>query len=252
MPPQSKSLGPLLVYASHRPLRWFDFFTWVLLGTVAVLLPLLYGFYRQQYAYRNFGPVAAATWSRPWYILAITAIITFFILAIYRLLLTRRFVAVYKHGVKLALSGHKVLSWKEIAGIASSVTQYKFLGRPLRINYHAKLYPNLGKPIHLDNSLQGLPELLTHIKAKLYPRITPSLRSDFNQGKWLHFGPISIQQWTIRIRKKQYSWSEIENISVNRGKLIIETNSNIRHTLQVAEIPNIEILLQIIQHEVKV
>lgn len=252
MPPQSNSLGPLLAYANHRPLRWFDFFTWVLLGIVAVLLPLLYGFYRQRYAYRNFGPVAAATWSRPWYILAIIALIAFLILAIYRLLLTRRFVAVYKHGIRLALSAQKVLRWNEIAAIACSITQYKFLGLPLRTNYRAKLYPNLGKPIHLDNSLQDLPELLTNIKAQLYPRITPTLRSDFNQGKWLHFGPISIQQWTIRIRKKQYSWSEIKNISVDRGKLITETNSNVRHTLQVAEIPNIEILLQIIQQEVKV
>jgi hypothetical protein len=221
------------------------------LGIVAVLLPLLYGFFRRRYAYTNFGPVAATLWSRPWYVLAIIALIAFFILAIYRLLLTRRFVAVYKHGVRLALSEPKTLLWTEIAGIASSTTQHQFLGRSLRTRYYAKLYPNLGKPIHLDNSLQDLPELLTYIKAQLYPRISSVLQSDFNQGKWLHFGPISIQQKTIQIHKKRFAWSEIEHISVNRGKLIIQTNPDSRNTIPVAMIPNIEILLQIIQQEVK-
>lgn len=251
MPPQSKSLGPLLAYARHRPLSWFDFFTWILLGIVAVLLPLLYGYYRQRYAYTNFGPVAATLWSRPWYILAIIALLAFIILAVYRLLLTRRFVAVHKHGIRLALSGKRVLHWKEVSGIASSTTQYQFLNKPLRTSYHARLYPNIGKSIQLDNSLQGLPEVLRHIKAQLYPHITPALQSDFKQGKWLHFGQISIQQRALQVHNKQYSWSEIENIAANRGKLIIETTLNTRHTVALGKIPNIEILLQLIHQEVK-
>ncbi len=252
MPSHSKSLGPLLALSRRHPLRWIDFFTWIALGIVSVLLPLLYGFYRRNNAYKNFGPVAATIWSRPWFVLALFALIVFLILAIYRLLLTRRFVAVHKRGVRLSLSKQKTLLWAEIAGIATNTTQYQFIGRSLITRHFALLYPNIGKPIHLDNSLQELPELLTLLKAKLYPRISPVLQSDFNQGKWLHFGPISIQQNIIQINKKQYAWSDVEHISVNRGKLNIYTNPETKHTLPVSKIPNIELLLQIIQQEVKV
>jgi hypothetical protein len=200
----------------------------------------------------NFGPVAATLWSRPWFVLAFTALFVFLILAIYRLLLTRRYVAVHKRGVRLGLSKQRTLLWAEIAGIATTSTQYQFFGRSMRTRNSAILYPNIGKSIHLDDSLQDLPNLLTHLKSQLYSRISPILQSDFNQGKWLHFGPISIQQNTIQIHKKQYIWSEVEQISVNRGKLIIKANPKSIHSLPVSKIPNIELLLQIIQQEVKV
>lgn len=252
MPSQSKSLGPLLAYSRHRPFRWIDFLIWIALGILAVLLPFLYGFYRRRYAYMNFGPVAATLWSRPWFLLALIALIVFLILVIYRFLISRRFVAVHKRGVRLSLSKQRTFLWAEIAGIATNTTQYQFFGRSLRTRHIAYLYPNLGKPIQLDNALQDLPELLTHLKARLYPRISPILHSDFNQGKWLHFGTIAIQQNNIQINKKQFEWSDVEHISVNKGKLIINTNPKSKHILPISKIPNIELLLQIIQQEVKV
>lgn len=251
MSPRSKSLGPVIAVYRQRPLSWVDLFTWGLLGVVAVLFPLVYGYFRQRYAYTHFGPVAATIWSRPWYLLAIIALFAFIALAIYRLRFTRRFVAVHKQGLRLALSDRRTLRWSEIAGIASSTTQYQFLGLSLRTRYNAKLFPNIGKPIRFDNSLQNLPELLTYIKAQLYPRLSTLLQTNFIEGKWLHFGPISIQRQTIQILDQQYSWSQVEQISVNAGYLVINTNPNSRHHFPVAKIPNIEILLQIIQHEVK-
>jgi hypothetical protein len=251
MSSRSKSLGPIIAVYRQRPLSWVDLFTWGLLGVVAVLVPLGYGYIRRQFAYTHYGPVAAMIWSRPWYLLAIFALFAFIALALYRLRFTRRFIAVHKQGLRLALSDRRSLRYSEIAGIASSATQYQFLGLSLRTRYFAKLFPNIGKPIRLDDSLQNLPELLTYLKAQMYPRLSTLLRSNFSEGKWLHFGPISIQRQMIQILNKQYTWSQIEQISVDRGKLIINTNPHSRYTLPVARIPNIEILLQIIQHEVK-
>jgi hypothetical protein len=92
---RSKSLGPIIAVYRQRPLSWIDIFTWGFLGVVAVLVPLVYGFFRRRYAYTHYGPVAAMIWSRPWYLLALIALFAFIALTLYRLRRTRRFIAVH-------------------------------------------------------------------------------------------------------------------------------------------------------------
>lgn len=252
MPRRAKPLGPIIAVYRQRPLRWFDLLTWGVLGTFAVLFPLAYGNYRAYYGYTHFGPVAATFWSRPWYLLAILALISFIILSIIRLRASRRYIAVHRNGLRLVLETRKTLRWSEIAGIASSITQYQFLGIHLYNRYNAMLYPNIGKPIRLDNALQNHPEFLTYIKAKLYPRLVPLLEKNFSKGQWLHFGTISIQRKMIQLGDQQYQWSQVEQITINSGYLLINFDNQSRHRIPVYKIPNVEILLQLIQQEVKV
>lgn len=221
-----------------------------LLGTLAVFCPLAYGIYRANHAYAHFGPVAATFWSRPWYLLSLLALFTFSILTLYRIRIARRFVAVHKNGLRLGLSHTKILSWEQIAGISTAITQDRFLGLPLHTSHRATLHPNVGKPIPLSPSLQRFPELITRIKASLYPRLLPGLRADFQTGKWLHFGAVSIQSQALRLQGRQIPWTQVKRITVQSGYLVVEVDQS-QNRFLTSQILNLELLLELIDLGVK-
>ncbi len=261
-------IGPLI--ATYRGRRGV-FFSLLLPGLLGVLAPLVYGIWLLDYANAKHGPVAAASWSRPWFLLATFALIVFAILAIYRLLLARRFVSVYRMGVRFRLNPllTQQLRWDQIAGISNTVIQDHFFGIRLRTRQHAVLFPGTGNPLTLGEDFEKLPELVSRLKASLYPRLLSGLKTDFEAGKWLYFGPISINKKGMRIRRnrsqnwQQYqdqpaakkqillTWNRIEHLTVHSGELVVELRDQSPKRIPVSRIPNLELLLQIIQQRVK-
>jgi hypothetical protein len=250
-------LGPQIALYRERPFQQRYLLVLFFLLGLAVLVPLGYGLYRAWHAYAHFGIAAASSWSRPWYLISLTALTLLILLAIFFVRQAHRFVAVHKHGLRLALPRPISLRWEQIAGIAIGVRQDRFIGFSVRTSYQAILYPNAGKPIRLDSSLENLPELLTRLKAGLYPRLLPNLRASFLGGQWLHFGPVAIHCESIHIQKRSGSiyrtpWSGVRQITVRSGILIVELENKPDIRLPASLIPNLELLLQLIQQGVTV
>ncbi len=256
--------------ATYRYQRGF-FFSLVLPGLLGVLAPLGYGFWLLNYAYTKHGPVAAVFRSRFWFQLAILALLVFLVLAVYRLIQARQTISIHKMGVLVQLRpfySQKIL-WTEINGISNSVQEYHFLGIRLRTRQNATLIPSSGKPFILGENLEKLPELVSRLKASLYPRLLPSLKADFGAGKWLYFGPIAISQQGMRFYKNHqralanrsyrsdfknrniFIWARIKRLTVHSGDLVVELRDQSPKRIPVSRIPNLELLLQIIQQEVK-
>jgi hypothetical protein len=248
-----KTLGGLIRVFRHRPLGWIEALSLLLPGGLAVLTPLIYGYWRARYAARYFGPVAAAHWSRPWYILAGIAFLVFLIAAIYRLWQSRQYAAVHAGGLRFNLTKRGALRWEQIAGISTDTASLHFLGISTRPRLRGVIYPNTGKPIHLTDAIQDLPELLTILKAKLYPRLLPNLQSNLNDGQWLHFGRLAIQKKGIKLlnhmpkQDQPIPWSHITQVDVDSGFLVVELCDRPQLKLPVSQIPNIELLIQLIQ-----
>lgn len=254
---RSKSLGSQIAIYRCRPFQGRGFKLFLLWGALSVLAPLGYGFYRAQYAYAKYGPVAARFWSRPWYLLAGAALLILLILLWLRWRRARRFVAVHQNGLRLRLSRRKDYLWGQISGVASGTVETHLLGKTLRASHKAELYPAVDPPIHLDDSLENLPELLTRIKANLYPRLLPDMLQAFKEGKRLYFGSLSISPNELRLQARgapprTISWEEIEGISLQAGMLTIKPQNQSPIRLPVARVPNLELLLQIIQTGVNV
>lgn len=252
MPSNQKKLGPQIARYRSRPFFGRGFQVLLLLGALAVLAPLAYGYYRAMYAYTKYGPVAAHFWSRPWYLLAVLALVIFLLLLVIGLLRAQRFVAIYKNGLRLRLSRRQQFTWTEISGVATGAIQTRLLGIPLHTRYQAELYPAVSAPVRLDDSLENLPELLTRIKANLYPRLLPGMRQGFQDGKTLYFGPIAIHQHELCLEEKDRSsrpipWSRVRSLTVHAGMLVIDIENDQAIRLPVARVPNLELLLQIIQ-----
>jgi hypothetical protein len=209
-------------------------------------LPLLYGRHVYNQAIQN-GPVAAARISFPWYLLALTALLVFAVLIVYRLWLTRRFVAVHQRGIVLNLGRGRSLPWGHITGIAVGYSQEYLLNHPLASGFRAWLVPGVGKIIQLDERLEDLPELVTRLKAHLYPRLLPALQADFQARKWVHFGPLAVHNQAVRLQERAISWVEVKNLTIQDGDLIVELVEGRSHRFPVWSIPNVELLLQLIQ-----
>ncbi len=262
MPPASqskpRSLKPGVFIASYRlhPMRRGELLSLFALAAAAVLVPVLYGYSRAQYALTKYGPIAAAAWSRPWYLLAGVAMLVGAALLVYRLTTRRRRIDVHKNGILLRRSRVKYLPWTGVAGIASGTSQTFFLGLPLRTHNRVMIYPTVGKPLRLDSSIENLPELLTRLKASVYPRLLEQMSPAFAQGGRLYFGPLSITQSSLQFEigkppARNLPWSQLRSVSVQSGVLVVEPEQGQALKIPAFNIPNLELLLQIIQSGVK-
>jgi hypothetical protein len=228
-----------------------------------------YSFWLAIYSTLHYGLIAATAWSRPWFFLSGLTLGLLLLVLLYRFYRARFFVAVHKGGLRLnlprglglGLSRSYQLTWGEIAGIATDATREQFLSLPGRQRLRALLFPNVGKPIKLDDRLENLPEMVSRIKASLYPRLMPSLFSTFEAGQWIYFGDVAIQRQSIRFGRAHSApppsaipWSSIQNISIQSGYLMVEFKENSSlpdaQYIPVSRIPNLELLLQLVRQGV--
>lgn len=273
-----KELGALIAVYRGRPFGRGTWLTYCLLGMAATLTPLGYGSQRFVYGYTKFGLAAATTWSRTWFLLTLLALISSWLLLFHRRREARRYVALHQNGLRLALSGQRpqkkptaqpmrpatgeiTLRWEQISGIAVNHVQPHLFGRTLKPRYRAYLYPNLGRPIRLDDRLGRVAELLTQIKAHLYPRLLPELQQSFAEGRWLYFGRLAIHREAIQLRSSPFlrprwhtfPWEQVERLGVADGCLVVELRHlhpyrrSAKIRIPIAQVPNPEILLEIVR-----
>lgn len=254
MHPKS-DLGLLLSHNPGRRLRWFDFLTLALPGICGVLLPLAYGLREEMYASFHYGPIAAEFWSRPWYLLSIGALFIFTCLTVFRCVLAHRYLDIYQNGIKYRsnIFDRKALTWEEIKGIAVAVEQEYFLSIPMHFHRRITIYPGNTQPFIIRDDIQNLIPAAKKIKTLLYPHLEEKYNLLLQNGEWISFGPVSIQRSFLRVNDRQVVWEQVQQITIQSGKLIIDLQGRSSRQKRnhfefpVSRIPNLEILLQVAQ-----
>jgi hypothetical protein len=255
MSPSPHPLGKKRMAFWDRPLRRKELLTWFLPGLLAVAAPTAYGISRYQYGLTRYGPAAAEAWSRLWFLVAAGLAAVLAGVVIYRLFRSRHGLTIHEHGVVLRRAPLKarMLRWTELAGIAFSQTQPHFFKRPLAAQSQAVLIPQVGRPIRLRAGMEGLPQLVEHLKAGLYPHLAPSLEEAFHSEQWVYFGPAAIHCSGLRLHGVEARWEAVERVSVRAGRLVVELRQGSRSksplAAPVAHIPNLELLLNLIPKE---
>lgn len=245
---KSKGLGALVQRYNARPLSWSELLRLAALGCLAVFGPLGYGAWQMQVIQAERGIVAAQAASQVWYLLALAGVGVFGLLVIVRLSARRGFVAVHENGlaVRHAWGSVRRLSWNAISGIASEQNEQYFLGWQVNTRYQATLIPTTGKPVHLPDGLEGYAELISRLKACLYPRLLTGLETDLEAGKSLYFGPLAISQRGLSYGSQRWRWAEVEYLDIQNGRLEIKPNDQRSLRFSSGQIPNLEILLQLV------
>ncbi len=215
--------------------------------------------------YIQYGFAAAISPIQPWFWAGWLILLGVFVWCCSRLITARMHLTIYQNGISYqrGLSRTRRLLWSEIAGIALSMRLNQFLSVHGRICYQARIFPKNGRSFLLTAHIPQLAEALSYIKAGLYTRLQPILQADFETGQWIAFGPFAIHQTGLGILKKPTSnftgypdlrvmiaWEALTKIAVNNGYLRVKYQTGRRSLQQafpVSVIPNLELLLQLIQ-----
>jgi hypothetical protein len=226
--------------------------TWVFIflpwGLVTLFL-LVYGTLLARNAYLEHGPSSALLEVRKWYLLATTLLTLIGLYLLYRLLISWRKIDVFEDGLMYRLFAlrHRSYHWYEITGIATFAKIFTVMEKELQTIPGGTIFTNTGYRIPLTNRIQNIPRLVELVKSKVYPRIWPKLLADYQSGKVICFGRISICSKYLDISKHQIAWNSILRLNVRSGYLIIESRDQHNYKIPIATIPNLELLLKLVE-----
>jgi hypothetical protein len=222
----------------------------LLLYLLALAVPLSflgYGLWQVYLGYVQFGPAAMAAWGQPWFAAAALAALPLFVLTVRAVILARREVVVAEQGLLLHGVAKKPLAWKNLHGIAVDEVRYHLLTLTLRTRRRVRLYPTTGSPLTLDDRFRDLAGLAETIKARLYPLLLPELRKQLQANQWVYFGPVRFTRTELHVGTHTFPWEQVTSLRVHAGVLSIERPARSPLRLPVAKIPNVELLLQLVE-----
>lgn len=243
-----------------------------LTGVMFILIPVGQGTLRAYNGYSRYGPAAASSWSLPWFMVAGVAFLAWLLLMIQLVRRSQYGVLLYRNGLRFGAveRSHKhaatpLLPWEKVRGIAVELIASTKDKPPI---HKATLFLE-DRKIHLAEArsdwgamanlfgparIENLPELITRLKAHLYPRLFPSLRSSLLSGEELSFGPLAVHRQHILLKTKSSDpipWTKVRQVTIQSGYLVVELErspqSRSRMRVPVSKIPNLELLLKLIE-----
>ena len=241
------SLGKLVAIHRRRRLGWIGFGAFVLMGAAIVLAPLFYGFYRYYYGYTQHGPVAASAWSRSWYLITLLGLVIFAILILNNLKKSRQSVAIYTKGMRIRANNTLSIPWVRVHGLSYSTVQPYFLSSALRPRAQAYLFLEDGSFIRLDHRIEKFDLLVDRIRKILHPILNARIQEHYNNGKWVEFGSVMVNLTGAKINHRDIPWQDIHRMSIKAGSLVVELANQTAISIPIVKIPNLELMLQIVQ-----
>lgn len=250
----SKIIGQSVAGYGPRKRQFREAWLWPLPGFILAILLIITGLDWFYYGYTKYGPVAANSWSQNWLVAGILICVITLSLTSWQFYRSRVKINLCQYGISIKLPGRSMgnYRWEEISGIASATIQEKFLGHIIRTRHRCTIYFKQDTPIIFDDRVHKITELITRLKANIYPRLLPELRLQFKNGERLIFGPIGIHIDYMVLSKKQIPWEQIGRITVSSGHLCIEIRNKPSdhtsiHRISIEKIPNLELFYQILQ-----
>jgi hypothetical protein len=89
-------------------------------------------------------------------------------------------------------------------------------------------------------------DLLARLKTILYPRLLAKLQERYRIGEWVEFGPITVNTGRLRLNGREQPWTDVHRLLVQSGFLVVELANQVPIKIPVIQIPNLEIMLQVI------
>ena len=235
-----------------QELNWRDFFRVFLPLIILVLMPVGYGFWRTLYGYSSFGPAAAATWGKNWFLAGGILVILVLIYTFRRLKKAHTWINLYPWGLLFHFPpGRKrKIIWEEVQGITSYSINTSFLGLFQKTKHYLILYTKKYAPLRCHPDLHDHAGLKKIIKKHTYKNLKPKLIQAFQNGIIIPFGSISISKNNLILPKVEIPWDYIDGISVQKGIFIINLTAQNTIEIPIRKIINLEILIHLIKTEI--
>lgn len=214
-------------------------------GALAYVLYILWDRWGRYY------PPAILKTILPWVIASLIA----FLLAALLLwsIYTRRKKAVVVYTNGFAHSDRKgVISWHwdQVKDVTANVIRHYTNGIHTGTTHQYTLVHNNGEKLMVNDTIKDVEKFYNHVEDKTLQQRYQRLANDYNSGRPVTFGNVTISKASgIQIGKKTYPWEEVEEVAINQGLLSVKKKggkwfSGARAT--AGSIPNLHVLLSII------
>jgi len=232
--------------------RSIEFSTWIFIflpGILLVITCYYIGIYLAVNAYQQHGPAMAVARSQFWIIFGSILLLLLAVYLIFRILIALQRIYIFEGGLKWRnfFLRKTTYQWSQLEGISSTATRLTFVGKPVRTIATGKIFPKHRKPLTLSKHFLGVPKVIEIIKSRLYPLVWPQLKSAFLSGDSANFGSISVNADFLGISKRSFSWSSVARLYTEGGFMVVEFHDNSTHKVPTIDIPNIELLLNMIE-----
>jgi hypothetical protein len=134
--------------------------------------------------------------------------------------------------------------WDAIAGVWLDLKSYRQYGMNVGTTYKYTVQRNDGEKLVLDDKFMEVDALGNTITQETTLHMLPRTLEDFNAGKVITFGPLSVDQQGVSNGKNTLSWSEVGGVVINSGRVIVTRRGKADNwlTMEVAKVPNVFVL----------
>ena len=249
-------LGTLqTIYPVAASNRWISAIGGVIL-VGAGGLAVVYGLYDTSVQVAKYGPVMfGKTIVAPLIIAAF--LLLFGLLAVFNAYQSwNKSAAIYEKGLAYCdNSGVQTWTWPDVEWLYCAITKHYTNGIYTGTTYVYTLHKADGSKIRLDNKFKNIETLGRTINQKAAPIQYERLLQQLRNGQSVKLGEVTISKENLTISKKTFAWNEIASVGINKGFVNIKKKDGgwfSGGTAAVANIPNLDALLAVIDQIVKV
>jgi hypothetical protein len=159
-------------------------------------------------------------------------------------------VAVYDRGFAVRdRKGIQLWRWEDIVSLTAVVTRHYTSGVYTGTTHVYRLYDHQNQRLVLSDMYFKVEDLAKIIQDSIFPILYDQAAQQYNAGQELVFGPVAISQAGIQIGKKTVPWTEVQQVSIQRGILKVSKKGGgwfSGASAAASVIPNLNVLLNLI------
>jgi len=151
--------------------------------------------------------------------------------------------------------GLRLWRWQDIATLRMSVVHRDLVGIPLCAAHAYTVEDRTRKRIVLTNRFTRVEELAHAIEKNIFPYLIEPASQQFNLGRDVDFGPLTVNKAGIQIGRKSYAWGDIQAVLLRKGYIHITRKMGGLFggtKVAMAKIPNVRVLLSLISQVVRI
>ncbi len=162
----------------------------------------------------------------------------------------RRAAVVYEGGFALRdLRGVRLWRWADVDELRLAVTRHYAIGIYTGTTHAYVILDHRHTRLAFTDAYARVEELGRAIEENTFPILYPRAAAAYNAGETLVFGPVSLTKTSLQVGRKEFPWSEIDQVSVRRGILAVSRKDGgwfSGSSTSVAAVPNLRVLLSVI------
>lgn len=157
----------------------------------------------------------------------------------------------FQQGFVISRAGKTTAArWEDVASVTQKVVRIRRYGIPVWTSYLYTLSLANGETIRVNNAFGKTSQLGDAIQRMSANALLPRALAAFQSGQSLPFGKVSVSQAGISNGKETVPWSNIKQVTLQNGALIIRRADKRLAWVStpVAKTPNIYVLLALVNH----